>query len=72
MFRQKWTKPLTPHPVTSEWTDVNPRRAGQLAALKQGPPSDESADQGNGRQASDNGRNRVLRESHVAWQLLLP
>ena len=31
---------VTPRQVTSEWTDANHRRAGQLAALKQGPPSD--------------------------------
>ena len=42
LVRQKDPKPLTPRPVTSEWTDANLRRAGQLAALKQGPPSDES------------------------------
>ena len=42
LIRQKDPKPLTPRPVTSEWTDTNHRWAGQLAALKQGPPSDES------------------------------
>ncbi len=33
---------VTPRPGTSEWTYANHRRAGQLAALKQGPPSDVS------------------------------
>ncbi len=42
LFRQKWTKPLTPRPVSSEWTDANHKKAGQLAALKQGPQSDVS------------------------------
>ena len=42
VVEQKDPKPLTPRPVSSEWTDANPRRAGQLAALKQGPPSDVS------------------------------
>ena len=37
---------VTPRPVLSEWTDANLRRAGQLAALKQGPPSDLSVRQG--------------------------
>ena len=41
LFRQKDPKPLTPRPVTLEWSDANHRRAGQLAALKQGPPIDE-------------------------------
>jgi len=42
LFWQKDPKPLTPRPFLSEWTDANHRRAGQLAALKQGPPSDVS------------------------------
>jgi hypothetical protein len=42
LVRQKDPKPLTPRPVLSKWTDANLRRAGQLAALKQGPPNDES------------------------------
>ena len=42
LFRQKDPKPLTPRPVSSEWTDAKHRRAGQLAVLKQGPPSDVS------------------------------
>ena len=42
VVEQNDPKPLTPRPVSSEWTDANPRRAGQLAALKQGPPSDVS------------------------------
>ena len=41
-IRQKDPKPLTPRPVSSEGTDASHRRAGQLAALKQGPPSDVS------------------------------
>jgi hypothetical protein len=42
LVRQKDSKPLTLRPVSSEWTAAKHRRAGQLAALKQGPPNDES------------------------------
>jgi len=72
LVRQKDPKPLTPRPVTSEWTDANPRRAGQLAALKQGPPSDESVrPEGRAAGVGQNWRNRVLREFHVVWPPLL-
>ena len=42
LFRQKWTKPLTPRPATLQGTDANIWSAGQLAPLRQGPPIDES------------------------------
>jgi len=42
LFRQKGPKPLTPRLALGEPTDANPRRADQLAALKQGPPTEES------------------------------
>jgi len=38
LFRQKAPKPLTPHPFLSNWTDAMPRKAGQLARLRQGSP----------------------------------
>jgi hypothetical protein len=42
LFRQKAPKPVTPRLVSLERTDASLRRADQLAALRQGPPADES------------------------------
>jgi hypothetical protein len=42
LFRQKWPKPLTPRPVSLDWTDAKHEKAGQLAALRQGPLIDKS------------------------------
>ncbi|HBP90498.1 MAG TPA: hypothetical protein DD706_22750 [Nitrospiraceae bacterium] len=42
LFRQKDPKPLTPRPDSLERRDASPRRAVQLAGLKQGPPTEES------------------------------
>ena len=63
---QKDPKPLTPRPAFSKWMDASQGRADQLAelvlslieGLKQGPSGMEAYDHGDGRQASDNGRNR--------------
>ena len=42
MFRQKAPKPVTPRLASLERMDASLRRANQLAALRQGPPADES------------------------------
>jgi hypothetical protein len=42
LFWQKDPKPLTSHLALLERTDASLRRADKLAALKQGPPADES------------------------------
>ncbi len=39
-FREKDQKPVTPRPAALDGTDASLRRAGQLAALIQGPPDD--------------------------------
>jgi hypothetical protein len=42
VVEQKDPKPLTSHLALLERTDASLRRADKLAALKQGPPADES------------------------------
>jgi hypothetical protein len=42
VVEEKGPKPLTPHLPLLERTDADLRMEGQLAALKQGPPVDES------------------------------
>jgi hypothetical protein len=42
LWRQKDPKPLTPRLASWERRDAHLRRAGQLAPLKQGQPTDES------------------------------
>ena len=42
VVEEKDPKPVTPHLPLLERTDADLRRAGQLAALKQSPPVDES------------------------------
>ncbi len=71
LFRQKWTKPLTPRSVSSEEADASHGRAGQLAVLKQGPPRYKSVRPGGRAAGVGQGEGRVIREFHVAWPLLL-
>jgi hypothetical protein len=42
LFRQKAPKPVTPRLASLKRTDASLWRADQLAALRQGPPADES------------------------------
>jgi hypothetical protein len=56
LWRQKWPKPITPRQASFDGTDANLRRAGQLAALRQGPPDDLSVRPRAGRKASDLGK----------------
>jgi len=55
---------MTPRPTSSDWADPEHGKAGQLAALRQGPPIDESV-RPDGR-ASGVGQWEGDREFHVA------
>jgi len=56
-MQQTEPKPVTPRSTSLDGTDVSHRRAGQLVALRQGPPIHENVRSSGRAEASDNAKN---------------